>query len=411
MSDPTNNILPIDTRLNNGQLRVVRHLGSGGFGNTYLTEDINTGERFAVKEFYMKGINERDEMMTVSVSNPENKATFTTQQNKFRKEAMRMLKLECRNIVRVYAQFDENSTSYYVMEYIDGCSLTEYIKKNGRPLGESEAMDIYIQLLNALEAMHAINLWHLDVKPSNIMMENTGRAVLIDFGASKQTSLSTDATVNTSTTNNLNFTPPYAPIEQVMQSLSSVGPWSDIYALGATLFYMLTRHQAPKPDELNRANSFRDLDSASEQVRQLVKWSMQYERSNRPQSVEQVRLFLRTGVQPVQETEPETYEDELEDGYGDALFTDTTDTEDSRLYDEQQPFYNDDNVPSLQFSKGQFDFQSSDDELAFNKRISTGYTSQSPKTQTQISFQTNTVVAIVVVVCVIMLAVIAIIIF
>ena len=400
MSDPSNNIMPIGTMLREGKLRVVRHLGSGGFGNTYLAEDTTSGTRYAMKEFYMKGINERDDTMTVSVSNPANEDTFRTQQQKFIKEAIRMSNLHSQNIARVYDQFDENGTSYYLMEFIDGVSLTEHLKRNQRPLGESEAMGIYSQLLNALEAMHAIRLWHLDIKPSNIMMEHTGRAVLIDFGASKQTSPNSENTIYTSTTNSLSFTPPYAPIEQVMQSLTSVGPWSDIYALGATLYYMLTRHQAPKPDELNRANSFRYPDSVSEQVRQLVKWSMQYERGNRPQSVEQIRQFLKTGVKPLAETELET-EKVIDDEIDDIEPTDDTANEDSRQFDENSQQFNESHPlqtssgQGLQFNKGQMDFQATNDNLAFSKNINNTFNEVSSNNTIEKSFQTKHLVAII----------------
>ena len=293
--------------LRGGTYRVERALSSGGFGNTYVVTNVNFDETYVMKEFYMKEINMRDGN-TVSVSIPGNEATFNSQRNKFQKEARRLRKLNNEHIVGVHDLFDENGTSYYVMDFIDGESLSARLKRTGQPMSEAEMRTILGQVLDTLESVHNQGIWHLDLKPGNIMLDKQGKALLIDFGASKQIQNGEGFT----TTSGLCYTPGYAPIEQIEQSLDKFGPWTDIYALGATLYHCLTLRPLPSPMELveDGANILQFPPSVSQSMRQLVERMMQPNRKNRPQSIADVRQLLNNPGQvpetPVSNTESET---------------------------------------------------------------------------------------------------------
>ena len=284
-----NKLLQPGTMLRGGTYRVERPLSSGGFGNTYVVTNVSFDETFAMKEFYMKDINLRDGN-SVTVSIPGNKATFDTQRNKFMKEAKRLRKLTNNHIVGVHDLFEENGTTYYIMDFIDGESLSARMKRTGQPLSEAETMDVLNQVLEALDVVHQQGIWHLDLKPANIMMNKEGKALLIDFGASKQMRADEGLT----STSGLCYTPGYAPIEQMEQNLDRFGPWTDIYSLGATLYNLLTRNALPSPMELleEGESALQFPPTVSPKMRQLVYRMMQSSRLKRPQSIAEVRQLL-----------------------------------------------------------------------------------------------------------------------
>lgn len=224
--------------------RVEAYLSSGGFGNTYVATHIQFGERVAIKEFFMRDLAARGaDGHTVSVTNVDNAPTFEEQKEKFRKEARRLSSLKNEHIVAVHDLFDENNTCYYVMDFIEGESLANRLKRTGQPLTEAQALAVTAQVLDALRTSHAAGILHLDLKPANMMVDAHGRVKLIDFGASKLQSVHGGAT----TTSAVSYTNGFAPREQMEQNLSKFGPWTDFYALGATLFVLLTGHKPPLP--------------------------------------------------------------------------------------------------------------------------------------------------------------------
>ena len=280
-----------------GVYRIDSYLSSGGFGNTYVATNVEFGERFAVKEFFMSGVSQRDaNNTTVSVSNAENEATFASQLEKFKKEARRLRKLHSPHIVKVYDLFEENGTAYYVMDYIDGEDLAAQLKAHG-PLPEAGVLHILPQLLDALDAAHSAGILHLDLKPANIMVDKQGNALLIDFGASKQLVRKGGATAYSS----VSYTDGYAPREQMEQNFSKFGPWTDFYALGATLYTLLTNHKPPLPSDIDddktidRRVALPMPPQTGEATRQLVFWLMATDRSARPQSVAEIRARMSGG--------------------------------------------------------------------------------------------------------------------
>lgn len=286
-------MLPMDTLLQDGKYRVVRYMASGGFGNTYEVEHVKLHKRMAMKEFYMRGINQR-QGTTVSVSQEENRTTFNQMRTKFYNEAKRLASLEEQHIVEVSDFFEENQTAYYVMRLVDGVSLAVKMKRMGHPLGEDEVRSILPQILSALKLSHGQGIFHLDIKPGNIMQNAQGFCWLIDFGASKQMSTQESMTLSTST--GLCYTPGFAPSEQISGSTKRIGPWTDFYALGATLYKLLTNEAPPEVDDVTYEGeaAFHFPSSVSSDMRQLVLWLMQADYRCRPQSVADIESRLST---------------------------------------------------------------------------------------------------------------------
>ena len=227
-------------------------LGQGSFGITYLASarmsgelgSLNTGTRVAIKEFFMRDINGRD---GTSVTSGSKHGIYEDYKRKFKREALNLSMLNHPDIVKVVEMFEANSTAYYVMEYIDGGSLNNYIDEHG-PLNENTAVALCTKIGSALAFMHSKGILHLDLKPSNIMMRRDGTPVLIDFGLSKQ--YDNNGEPESSTNVGLG-TPGYAPIEQADYHDGKGFPVTmDVYALGATMFKMLTGQRPPEASSI-----------------------------------------------------------------------------------------------------------------------------------------------------------------
>ena len=303
-------MLPKGTILH-GNLRVDEYLSSGGFGNTYVVTHTGFDKRLAVKEFFMKNVSERDKSSNAVVVNTAGKVDeFNSQLEKFKKEARRLFDLDNEHIVKVHELFDENNTAYYVMDYIEGESLAERIQRTHAPMTEPQVMDVLTQVLDALRVVHSRGLWHLDIKPGNIMMDRQGKVKLIDFGASKQLDADKGGAAATSV---IAFTMGYAPIEQMDKMYDRIGPWTDFYALGATLFHLLTGNIPPYPseivdDESVGKQSVLPMPQTSEMMRSLIVWMMNPSRSRRPQSVAEIQAYLnQPAPAPIQQ--PRFYPD------------------------------------------------------------------------------------------------------
>ena len=281
-----------NTTLQGGKYRIERVLGQGGFGNTYVGINTTFEERVAIKEFFMQGINDRDDTTgSISVSLERNKPQFEEQLEKFKKEALRIRTLDNPHIVKVHDLFEENGTAYYVMDYVDGENLAERLKRTGKPMPEQEVRAILPQILDALKSVHDEGMWHLDLKPANIMLDKAGNVKLIDFGASKQLNVQKGgATTSTA----ISYTNGYAPREQMEQNYDKFGPWTDIYALGATLYALLTNKRPPLPTDIDddnsedKHNSLLFLESTSKEMKSIILLMMQTNRNQRPQDVDSI---------------------------------------------------------------------------------------------------------------------------
>ena len=318
MQEQINNssMLKVGTILR-GTYRIDSYLSSGGFGNTYVATNIEFEERVAIKEFFMKGVTQRDEnQTTVSVSNAENHNSFLEQKEKFKKEARRLRKLNNEYIVSVHDLFEENGTAYYVMDYVDGENLAERLKRTGKPMTEQEVREILPQILDALKSVHDAGIWHLDLKPANIMVDRSGHVKLIDFGASKQlNSQKGGATTSTA----ISYTNGYAPREQMEQNYDKFGPWTDIYALGATLYNLLTNKRPPLPTDIDDDMSedkhvALPFPESVDGLRFLVLQMMKTNRLQRPQSIDAINVGKKLEIEEEGEetviAEPKRQEEE-----------------------------------------------------------------------------------------------------
>lgn len=234
------------TLLHGGTYKIEKILGQGSFGITYLAEHTNLGKKVAIKEFFMKELNSRGE--DGSITGMSDSSLSQNYCQKFKKEAINLSRLDHPNIVRVTDSFSENGTFYYVMDFIEGQNLNDYIKSHY--IDEAEAVSIIKSVADALIYMHEEkHMLHLDLKPGNVMRRNSdGHVFLIDFGLSKH--YSTDGQPETSTTIGLG-TAGYAPIEQGNQAKNGeFRPTIDVYALGATFYKLLTRETPPPASDL-----------------------------------------------------------------------------------------------------------------------------------------------------------------
>lgn len=281
--------LPNNTLLQGGKYKIVRFISSGGFGCTYEAEHILLKKRVAIKEFFVKDFCNRDETTSqISVGITSKTALVNKLKSKFIAEAQSLCSLDHPNIVHVFDVFEENCTAYYVMDYIDGLSLNDLVKNNG-PMAEQKAVGYIMQVADALKYVHSQNRLHLDIKPGNIMVDENDKAVLIDFGASKQ--YDEEGGENTSTL--LGKTPGYAPLEQMGNDVVKFLPSTDIYALGATLYKLLTGNTPPSASLLASGETLDAMPSfISEGTRNAIIQSMQTNKMKRPQSIGEFEKLL-----------------------------------------------------------------------------------------------------------------------
>ena len=276
-----------NTTLQGGKYRIERVLGQGGFGITYLAVQTSLQRKVAIKEFFMKDFCSRDEV-TCTMSAPSTGSSKLVEQykKKFIKEARNLARLNHPNIISVMDVFEEDGTVYYVMPYLVGGSLQDYVKTHGT-LSEHEAMKYVKQIASALKYMHEEeHICHYDVKPANILLDDKGNAILIDFGISKNYD---DAGQETTTTP-VGMSEGYAPIEQYQQNVEEFSPVSDVYALGATLYFLL--HGKRPVSAIDRASGTMLLMSnqLSQGIKDIINASMKLSKRERAQSID---VFLK----------------------------------------------------------------------------------------------------------------------
>jgi serine/threonine protein kinase len=237
----------------------------------------------AIKEFFMKDFCGRDER-TKMVSAPTTGSNRLVDQyrKKFTKEARNLAKLNHPNIINVIDVFEENGTVYYAMPYLSGGSLDDYVRRHGA-LDESEAMKYVKQIARALKYMHEEHhICHYDVKPANILLDDKGNAVLIDFGISKNY----DASGHETSTTPIGLSEGYAPIEQYQQSVEEFSPVSDVYALGATLYFLLHGKRPVNAPSRAGGTSLLMKKDLSPDTKNLISSTMKISKTERSQTMD-----------------------------------------------------------------------------------------------------------------------------
>lgn len=283
---------------------VTKVLGRGGFGITYLAQEtvpvdgIPQTHKYTIKEFCLSDICQREEDGSLSVT-PDRIEELNEAKEEFRKEAEHLRELSHNGIVPVSEVFEQNGTVYYVMQYLGGTTLSTYIKENGA-LDENQALDITCKVATALCYLHQRMMTHLDVKPENIMLmkepDGSIRPVLIDFGLSchyGKNGKITSKVVAVGTSKG------YSPMEQyVPEGVKTFTPQADIYALGATLFHMLTGKVPAISSDVTTRYIIDNLPKGiSDRTSNALSMAMQKRQEDRPDTMEKfLQMLVNEGV-------------------------------------------------------------------------------------------------------------------
>lgn len=269
--------------LQGGKYKIEKVLGQGGFGITYLATQELLDRKVCIKEFFYKEYCERNEATShVSLGTQSNYEIVERFMQKFLKEARTISQLDHRNIIKIHDIFKENNTAYYVMDYVEGESLNDMVNRRGA-LPEKEAVAYIERVADALKYLHQRNINHLDIKPSNIMIRKGDyRVILIDFGLSKQY----DEQGSQTSTTPVGISHGYAPMEQYKQGgVSTFSPQTDIYALGATLYKLITGNTPPSAMDVLDEGLPSLPFSVTASVAEAIKNAMQPRKVDRPENI------------------------------------------------------------------------------------------------------------------------------
>jgi serine/threonine protein kinase len=292
-STPTQALLP-GTLLDS--FRVDSVLGVGGFGITYAAFDQTLQCPVAIKEYFPSNLAARTESRTTIVpTSDEGRKTYEYGLRRFLQEARTLAQFHEPNIVRVRNFIEANGTAYLVMDYEDGRSLGKVLSDCKR-LTSEQTRGVALDCLRGLRAMHAQNYLHRDIKPDNIFLRKTGVAALLDFGAARI------ALKNQESHMTIILTPGYAPAEQYSRD-EQQGPWTDLYAMGATLYHCIVGQAPPASTERLSAIARGKPDAAAEwldavegrtdpTVMSAVRWMVQPHADDRPQHADAVFSLL-----------------------------------------------------------------------------------------------------------------------
>jgi serine/threonine protein kinase len=297
LSDALIHALPIGHEFDG--YRILRILGVGGFGVTYLAEEVRLGRKVAIKEYLPRSIAGRE----IASTNVRPLAAGLCDQfawglDRFRQEAMTLVNFEHPNIVGVHRYAEANGTAYLVMQYVEGKPL-DALLAGGKTLDESEIEEVILPILAGLEQVHAANFLHRDIKPANIYIRMDGRPVLLDFGAARQAFQGQDKSVTAIVSEG------YAPFEQY-EGRGDQGPWTDIYAIGAVLYRCIAGDRPPPaperisarlrqaPDPMRPAREA-GMGRYSARLLEAVDLALGLTRAERPQTVAELRRLLESG--------------------------------------------------------------------------------------------------------------------
>jgi serine/threonine protein kinase len=284
------------------EYRLERVLGAGAFGITYQGWDRHLNVPVAIKEFFPESLVEREGAQVV-LKPGEDAEFYKFGLDAFIEEARVLAQFKQPNIIRVSRYFVANGTAYFVMDYEEGRSLSDLLKSEQAPLPEERMRAIFVPILEGLRSVHDKKYLHRDIKPSNIYIRHNGTPILLDFGAAR-------LEFGTTSHNGMCvLTPGYAPIEQYIQD-GIQGPWSDLYAIGATMYRCITGHtpinavdrltalqqkqQDPLPSLAAAAKGNYSADFL-----QAIAWALAVTKENRPQTVGQLleRLHVKVNAE------------------------------------------------------------------------------------------------------------------
>jgi serine/threonine protein kinase len=292
---------PLPQNYQLGEYVIDRRIGGGGFSLVYLAYDIE-GQPVAIKEYLPGGVVGRGNLGTVRPLAEDKEASFRYGMKCFFEEGRALAGIRHPNVVRVSNFFRANDTVYMVMKFEQGKTLQRHITGLKEPMRESFIRSVFVQLLNGLREVHAHKILHLDIKPSNIYVHADGSPVLIDFGAARH-ALTYDFQAASPM-----YTPGFAAPEQYSQR-ERLGPWTDIYSVGATLYACIAK-TPPQPSD-QRGDKDKLLPVAkthaglfSKELLELVDSMLRLNYTERPQSVFAVQKRLIEMAQVSREHKP-----------------------------------------------------------------------------------------------------------
>lgn len=300
--------LPAGTRF--GEFEIVRVLGVGGFGIVYLAHDHSLERRVALKEYMPVSLAVRGAGQMITVRSERHAETYAMGLRSFVNEARLLARFDHPSLVKVYRFWEDNATAYMVMPYLQGTTLREARRTMAGPPGEAWIRGVLEPMLDALDQLHREGVYHRDIAPDNILIPPEGAPILLDFGAARR--VISDRTQSLTAI----LKPSYAPIEQYAEMTKMrQGPWTDIYALGAVMHYLL--FGAPPPPATARALQIehgeperiaqRVAPGVSPQFIGVVAWMLGVRPSDRPQNVAALRAVLAGRMQvPAVSNDPVT---------------------------------------------------------------------------------------------------------
>jgi len=290
---PESNALPLASVLNNRYLIGVP-LGIGGFGITYIAYDMKVGGICAIKEYMPDAVSYRKENQTeVSVGNTKTDV-FEYGLNRFTEEAKMLRQFsKSRNIINVFDNFCENSTAYYAMEYLDGHDLRHEMNKFSEITDFNYILSCLMQVMDGLEELHKKGVLHRDISPDNIYITKKGVIKILDFGSARYSLSQKDRHLS------VIVKAGYAPCEQY-STKSEQGPWTDIYALCATFYHLITGTAPPESTERMMHDTLKPVYQINKKIPKflsdVISKGMELEKSNRYQSIAEMRNAILLNI-------------------------------------------------------------------------------------------------------------------
>ncbi|MBU2569310.1 MAG: protein kinase, partial [Gammaproteobacteria bacterium] len=305
------NALPLGFQLH--EYRIDAVLGAGGFGITYLAQDLHLNKPVVIKEYLPTDLAVREASVTVAPKSTRDQDAYQWGLERFMAEAQTLAQFKHPNIVQVFRYFTAHGTAYIVMDYEQGESLSAYLDRLQRPLNEAEALSIFLPVLDGVRAVHQAEFLHRDIKPDNIFLRTNSTPILIDFGAARM------ALGERSRSLSVVVSAGFAPFEQY-SSQGRQGPWTDIYALGATLYRAITGNAPPEatersmaltedePDPYQPLSGRLESQSYSPAFLAAIDQALEFRGKDRPQTVREFQYLLQGKISQSPTNQPEAAE-------------------------------------------------------------------------------------------------------
>jgi serine/threonine protein kinase len=284
---------------------IMKLIASGGFSLIYLAEDLDTQHEVVIKEFLPKKLARRDKNGHLKIINEDQADQLNRGRKLFYSEAKVLASLHHPNIVKVRGFFLDNNTGYLVMDYERGKNLASYIKRRKGGLSSRFLLTVFPPLLDALSLIHSRKLLHLDIKPGNVHLRAGGNPLLLDFGAVRRLSEEQHRRGQV-------VTPGFSPVEQYYYN-GNIGPWSDVYAVGASMRACLDGTSPPSTIERHANDKLKPASkiyrrSYPAYLLEAIDWAMEIKAENRPQNANDLLAAIASKSTPDldNDVDPET---------------------------------------------------------------------------------------------------------